>query len=129
MNPYKKLATTLDNRMSGHAAAAVAGMPAELGTMTAGGLKLDRFKHEIADYYVADWMAKVHLPAFTLGGTVTGLTSGSAAVTGQGTFAFSKSEVEDVRLELRHGLKPGDRVLAIPINDGNDAVILCKVVK
>ncbi|NQX66811.1 hypothetical protein HQN90_11820 [Paenibacillus alba] len=129
MNPYKKLATTLDNRMSGHAASAITGLPAELGTMTAGGLKLDRFKHEIADYYVADWMAKLHLPAFTLGGTVTGLTSGSGAVTGQGTFAFGESEVEDVRLEFQHGLKSGDRVLAIPINDGNDVVIICKVVK
>ncbi|OCT10994.1 hypothetical protein A8709_04635 [Paenibacillus pectinilyticus] len=129
MNPYKKLASLLDDRMSGHAASAVSGLPAELGTMTAGGLKLDRFKHEIADYYVADWMAKLHLPNFALTGTVSGLSSGGVPVAGQGTFAFTESGVEDVRMEFQHGLKPGDRVLAIPIDDGNDAVILCKVVK
>lgn len=129
MNPYKKLASLLDNRMSGHAASAISGLPAELGTMTGGGLKLDRFKNEIGDYYVADWMAKLHLPDFTLTGTVSGLSSGSVPVTGQGAFTFEGTAVEDVRLEFQHGLKLGDRVLAIPINDGNDAVILCKVVK
>ncbi|MGO4268522.1 hypothetical protein AB4Z22_01545 [Paenibacillus sp. TAF58] len=130
MNPYKKLAGLLDERMSGHAASAVSGLSAELGTITAGGLKLDRFKHEIADYYVADWMAKLYFPAFTLSGTVIGLQSGGGGqVSGQGAFSFTESEVEDVRLALKQGLKPGDRVLAIPIEDGNDAVILCKVVK
>ncbi|MBA2943385.1 hypothetical protein HZF08_34505 [Paenibacillus sp. CGMCC 1.16610] len=129
MNPYKKLAAALDNRMSVHASSAVAGMPAELGTITAGGLKLDSFKHEISDYYVADWMTKLFLPSFTISGTVTGLTSGNVPVTGQGRFAFSESEVEEVRIAFQSGLKVGDRVLAIPVNDGNDAVILCKVVK
>jgi hypothetical protein len=129
MNPYKKLAAALDNRMSVHASSAVAGMPAELGTITTGGLKLDRFKHEISDYYVADWMAKLLLPAFTIKGTVMGLSSNSAPVTGQGSFAFSESEVDDVRIAFQSGLKAGDRVLAIPVHDGNDAVILCKVVK
>lgn len=107
MNPYKKLAAALDNRMSIHASSAVAGMPAELGTITAGGLKLDNFKHEISDYYVADWMTKLLLPDFTIKGTVMGLSSGGAPVTGQGTFAFSESEVDDVQIAFQYGLKTG----------------------
>lgn len=130
MNPYKTLASLLDARMSGHAAAAVTGLPAELGTITASGLKLDSFKHEIADYYVADWLSKLHMPAFTLTGTVAGLRDGNGGdVTGQGTFLFAPVEIEEVRLEFQQGLKPGDRVLAVPVEDGNDAVIVCKVVK
>jgi hypothetical protein len=130
MNPYKTLVSVLDARMSGHAASAVTGLPAELGTMTAGGLKLDSFKHEIADYYVADWLTKLHIPEFSLSGTVTGLKDGSGGnISGQGTFTFAPAEVEEVRLEFQQGLKPGDRVLAIPVEDGNDAVIVCKVVK
>lgn len=130
MDPFKNLASLLDFRMSGHAASALSGVPSELGTMTASGLKLDGFKHEIQDYLVADWRATLRLPAFTMTGTVTGLKDGDGRdVQGSGSFAFQAAEIEEAELMFRNGLKPGDRVLAVPVAGGSEAVVLCKVVK
>lgn len=130
MDPYKKLATVLERRMAGHVAAVVSGVPAELGTITGSGLKLDGFKHEIQDYLVADWKTKLKLPSFTLTGTVTGFRDSSGGtVSGTGTFAFEEAEIEGAGLVFKDGLKPGDRVLAIPVAGGTEAVVLCKVVK
>ncbi|TMV48113.1 hypothetical protein FE783_19365 [Paenibacillus mesophilus] len=122
MDPYKKLAAALESRMAGHASTAVTGIPAEMGTMTASGLKLDSFKHEIKDYLVADWETKLKLPAFSLTGTVTGMP-------GTSTFQFEETEIEGVGLMFKEGLKPGDRVLAVPVASGSEAVVICKVVR
>jgi hypothetical protein len=43
-------------------------------------------------------------------------------------YDFLPAEVEEVRLEFKQGLKAGDRVLAVPVNGGREAVIICKVV-
>lgn len=43
-------------------------------------------------------------------------------------FDMEENEIEDTRLELGKGLKPGDRVLAVRVNGGNDVVVVCKVV-
>ncbi|PYI52550.1 hypothetical protein [Paenibacillus flagellatus] len=130
MDPYKKLASVFESRMAGHASTAVTGVPAELATMTAGGLKLDSFKHEIKDYLVADWETKLKVPAFEMTGTVTGLKDGGGGnVSGTGTFAFAETEIEGVGLLFKDGLKPGDRVLAVPVAGGSEAVVLCKVVR
>lgn len=127
MDPYKKLAAALESRMVGHAAATMAGIPSELGTVTGSGLKLDSFKHEIQDYWIADWEIKMKLPAFTLSGSVAGQSIGDTP--GKTEFQFDEAEIEDVKLLLRDGLKPGDRVLAIPVAGGSEAVVLCKVVR
>ncbi len=128
-NPYNELASILDMRMKGHAEQSLSGVPCELGTMTATGLKLDSFKHEIQDYLVADWLVKLHLPAFSITGTQTGLKdSANGPVTGTAIFSFQSVVIDNVRLELKPGLKPGDRVLAIPVNGGQEAVIMAKVV-
>ncbi|GAA3410351.1 hypothetical protein ACFFNY_21930 [Paenibacillus hodogayensis] len=130
MDPYKKLAAALESHMAGHASSALAGVPAELGTVTGSGLKLDSFKHELTDYLVADWEMKLKLPAFTLSGTVTGLRDNlGGAVAGSGTFQFEEAEIEPVELMLRDSLKPGDRVLAVPVAGGSEAVVICKVVR
>jgi len=129
MDPYKQLARLLENRMAQHAGRAVAGLFCELGTITATGLKLDGFKHEIRDYLVADWLVKMHLPAFNITGSQTGLKDSlNGDVTGQATFSFQPASVDEVRLEFKADLKPGDRVLAVPVNGGQEAVVICKVV-
>jgi len=135
VDPYGKLAEALETRLGGIAAKAVSGMPSELGTITgSGGLKLDSFKYEIPDYLVADWSVQLHFPAFSRVGTMTAPVNvkGEAqagAVTGQWTrFDLTEAQVADVRMNWQAGLKAGDRVLAVPVNGGRDAVVLCKVV-
>lgn len=130
MDPYKKLAAVLEKRMAGHAATVVSGIPSELGTVTASGLKLDSFKHEIQDYLVAAWELNMKLPAFSVSGSVSGLQhSDGGQVSGTGTFRFEGTEIEGAELRLKDGLKPGDRVLAVPVSGGSEAVVLCKVVR
>ena len=128
-DPFRALASVLEMRMSQHAGRALNGVPAELGTITATGLKLDNFKHEIQDYYVADWLAKIHFPQMTLTGSQTGLQDGEGrAVTGTATFTFDPAQINEVRINWKSGLRPGDRVLAVPVNGGRDAVVLCRIV-
>jgi hypothetical protein len=133
MDPFKQIVSLLDVRMTDKAGRAVSGTQCELGTMTAVGLKLDNFKHEIQDYLVADWLVKIHFPAFFLVGTATSpvdeqgnpLPGASTSVLTK--YSFNAREIENVRLELKQGLKSGDRVLAAPVNGGQDFVILAKV--
>lgn len=133
-DPFKKLAAALESRMSHLTTKAVSGMTAELGTITGTGLKLDSFKYEISDFLVADGLTQLHFPAFSLVGSSTapvnddGVPQAGASTSPQTRFDFAESEVADVRVNLRAGLKPGDRVLAVPINGGQDVVVLCKVV-
>ncbi len=126
--------TTLENRISGIAAKSLSGIPSELGTITGSGLKLDSFKYEIPDYLVAEWVTQVQVPPFFLVGTTTspvdenGQALGGALPSPLTRFDFAESEIEEVRLNWLTGVKPGDRVLAIPVNGGKDAVVICKVV-
>lgn len=124
MDPYKKLAATLEARMAGHASNAVSGVPAELGTLTASGLKLDSFKYEIKDYLVADWEMKLKLPPFETTGSVN--MGGTVTTT---VFQFDETEIEGAELKLKESLKSGDRVLAVPVAGGTEAVVLCRVVR
>ncbi|WP_430095026.1 hypothetical protein [Paenibacillus cisolokensis] len=41
---------------------------------------------------------------------------------------LEEAELEDTLLKLNQGLQPGDRVLAVRVNGGNDVVVVCKVV-
>ncbi|THF78022.1 hypothetical protein [Cohnella fermenti] len=133
-DPYRNLVSSLERRFSGIVSQAVSGVGAELGTITGGGLKLDSFKHEIPDYGVAEWTAKLHLPNFSMVGTMTSpVREDGTALAGASTsvptrFDFAQAEVEGVKVEFRSGFVPGDRVLAISVNDGNHAVVVCKVV-
>lgn len=133
-DPFRELASVLEARMGAKAKKAVSGVPCELGTMTGSGLKLDTFKHEIQDFMVADWLVKIHFPAFSLVGTATspvdsqGIDQPGASTSELTRYDFLPAEVEEVRLELKPHLNAGDRVLAIPVNDGREAVIVAKVV-
>ncbi|WP_025849362.1 DUF2577 family protein [Paenibacillus ehimensis] len=119
-SPFKQLASLLDTRISGHTSQAVAGLQAEMGTMTTSGLKLDSYKYEIQDYMTADWRIELELPAFSLTGTING--GGSAKID------FETARIPDVKIHFKDGLRPGDRVLVQPVNNGSDFVVLCKVV-
>ncbi|WP_027092537.1 hypothetical protein [Cohnella thermotolerans] len=133
-DPFKKLVSTLETRFNRLAAQAVSGLPAELGTMTSAGLKLDSFNHEIPDYGVADWTVKLQIPAFFMVGTTTapvkedGTALGGATTSPLTRFDFTDTEIEEVRIDWQSGLRPGDRVLAVPVQNGNFAVVVCKVV-
>lgn len=128
-DPYGHFADVMRSTMSKHTQQAVSGLGAVLGTMTLSGVKLDDFKHEIQDYMVAELPGMLELPQR--------IYTGSTHEQGQGTFhgnatlsdyAFDPTEVEDTVLYLNKGLKPGDRVLALRVNSGNDVVIVCRVV-
>ena len=133
-DPFKSLAATLENRFSGIAAKSLSGVPSELGTITGSGVKLDSFKYEIPDYYVAEWVTELELPAFSLIGTMVAPVDEACNPIGGGTpaqltrFDFNETKIGEVRLNWSAGIKPGDRVLAVPVNGGKDAVIVCKVV-
>lgn len=122
-DPYGQLASSLYASMNKQTRQAMGGVGAVLGTITSTGLKLDDFKHELQDYMVAELPGMLSLPRYTAKGTVT--------LGGQQqdmTFEAEENEVEDTLLELEKGLKPGDRVLAVRVNSGNDVVVVCKVV-
>ncbi len=133
-DPYKSLVSTLESRFSGIAAQMLSGVPSELGTFTGSGVKLDSFKYEIPDFYMAEWMAELEIPAFSLIGTMIAPVDEAGNPIGGGTsspqtrFDFNEAKIGAVRLNWSAGIKPGDRVLAVPVNGGKDAVIVCKVV-
>lgn len=125
------IAQTLRAGMQKHANDMLSGVPAELGTITETGLKIDNFKHEIQDYLVADFLVTLHLPAFSLVGTTApaddeGNASGSKSQRTQ--FEFEPTMIEEVRVNLAAGLLPGERVLVMPTNGGADFVVMCRVV-
>lgn len=122
-DPYGQLASSLYASMNKQTRQAMGGVGAVLGTITSTGLKLDDFKHELQDYMVAELPGMLSLPRYAAKGIVT--------LGGQQqdmTFDAEENEVEDTLFELGKGLKPGDRVLAVRVNSGNDVVVVCKVV-
>ena len=133
-DPFKSLVASLESRISGIAAKTISGVPSELGTITGSGLKLDSFKYELPDYLVADWVAELEIPPFSMVGTMTapvdeeGNPQGGGAPSQRTRFDIAETKIEKVRLNWAAGMKPGDRVLAVPVNGGKDAVVVCKVV-
>lgn len=105
-DPFKDLAKTMEGRQRKIMQYAVMGIGADLGTITSRmELKLDNFKHPIRDYLVSE-----HL---TFGDT------------------FSKIENSTERVETPSklsGLSPGDRVVVLLVNDGQDHVVIARVV-
>lgn len=120
-NPYKTLVATLGVQMSKVVAGAVSGVPGELGTITATGLKLDNFKHEIQDYLVAEYLTldKTYM-------TETETDGDHVHGTPPPTGAHMHQVKTPVPLQP---LKAGDRVLVTPIRGGQDYVVIARVVK
>ena len=116
---FKELASVLTDNAGKQADKAVLGLSPELGTITVTGLKLDRFKHEIQEYLVAEYLM---MPADFF--TTTELNSGAhAQVTGDG-----KHDHNIITPQQLKPLAPGDRVMALPANGGQDFVVMARVV-
>ncbi len=128
-DPYGAFVSVMQSSMAGHTRQALSGVGAVLGTITSTGLKLDDFKHELQDYLVAELPGLLSVPRHVYKGTSTSVESenweGKELKT---SFYIGEDELEDVNLSLNKGLKPGDRVLAVRVNSGNDVVVVCKVV-
>ncbi|MBY9080990.1 DUF2577 family protein [Paenibacillus sp. HN-1] len=122
-NGYDELHSALHEAVGKRIGSSLSSSPAELGTITETGLKLDSFKHEIQDYLLPGWTVKLELPAFTLQGSLNMPGGGGSA-----SFSIQPTEIEDVVIDLPSGLQPGDRVLVLPVNGGNDFVVMCRVV-
>lgn len=124
-----KLAQVIAERISTQTA-----MPdaLELGTIQGDmSLKIDRFAVPLpaGEYLIAEWTAKLSLPAFSIGGSQTGLLdSMNGTVTGDATFNFQATVIDDVKIEFKPDLKPGDRVLVAWVNNHTDPVVVSKVV-
>ena len=141
-DPYKELAGLIEQRAVGHAGRVASTLPAELGTITQTmALKLDRFRHEIKDYLVADWELKIELPqASRVINTAAPVNPDGSDIPGSTQYSsltrldFSVQGVGDpaatvkAHLNLKAGLKPGDRVLVLPVNGGQDFVVIAKVI-
>lgn len=131
-DPYKSLAAAFREQMTGYAKDMLSGMSTELGTITASGLKLDNFKHEIKSYLVADFPVTLEVPAFHMVGTMMSPVDQEGyplGVPGPRTrFEFEAAEIKEVRANLAAGLQPGDRVVAVNMNGGHEVVVMCRVV-
>lgn len=121
-DPYGQLASALFSSVGKHTKQALGGVGAVLGTITGTGLKLDDFKHEFQDYMVAELPGLFSVPRHNVNGTAASAEHNW----GETSFDFQETEIEDVSLKL--ALKPGDRVLVVQVNGGNDVVVVCKVV-
>lgn len=113
----------------------------ELGTIQADmSLLLDRFPIPIptGDYLIADWEMRLEIPqASRVVKTASPVNADGSDIPDSTTYsnlqrldfqAGEPGQVQEVHLNLKAGLKPGDRVLVAWVNDGTDPVILCKVV-
>lgn len=120
-NPFKELAATLDNHMQKRASEATneAWLGAELGTMTGDmGLQLDSLKNVVYDYMLAHYLTLAE-PDFTNTEVVGG---------GGGYAEFAPHSHPVITPEQLLPLHPGDRVLVMPVNSGQDFVIVARVV-
>ena len=104
----------------------------ELGTIQSDmSLKIDRFAVPIpkGEYLISEWTAKLILPAFSLGGNQNGLKDSlNGTVTGDATFHFQPVVIDNVKIEIKPELKPGDRVLVAWVNNHTDPIVISKVV-
>lgn len=154
-DPFKQLANAIVNQAAQQANKAIQGLASELGTMTASGVKLDRFKHEFKDPLVAesvidfDIELSLEVPAHDETGKIvipdTAMqvqvgTSVGYVIPGTYTVTYkfdawthdaaSKGMIKAKQVRLKHKpeLKPGDRVLCALVNGGRDVVIVSKVI-
>jgi hypothetical protein len=136
--------------MASHAGRAVSGLPCELGTITATGVILDGFKHEIKDPLVLESLIDIDIelslevPAHEETGEITlpAIPSQADSPTVPGdyavTFKFNKwvydagaggpVRMTKARAKYKPQYQPGDRVLCALVNGGQEVVIVSRVV-
>ncbi len=141
-NPFSELVGIVNKQSQFHAEVSLQGVPPVLGTMTETGVILDDFKHEIQDPLYADWLVKLDMPQISrtaiMAAPVKEDPRGDDMDDGSTKYALTRidfhgegdvTEIFKAHIEIKSSLKAGDRVLVIPINRGQDCVIICKVVK
>lgn len=110
-DPYKEIAQMIDNRSKKNSRYAVMGIGSDLGAITSRmELKLDNFKHPISDYMVSE-----HLKMDPYFFTDVEKNSGS----------HSHRVITNKELKP---LGPGDRVIVLLINGGQEHVVVARVV-
>jgi hypothetical protein len=119
-DPFGELASMLETQARSASDRKAQSLSAELGTITATGLQLDRFKYELPDYLVSEHLC-LDEPDFT---TTESDGAHSQPDAGYGGAHTHQVKTPDTLLPLH----PGDRVLAIPVNDGQDYVVVARVV-
>lgn len=152
-DPYKALANAIVSQAAAQANKAIQGLASELGTMTASGVKLDRFKHEFKDPLIVesvvdfdielslevpahDETGQIVLPSIPTscpagpGATVAGTYSVTYKFDAWTYSASSQGTIKAKQVRIKHKpeLKPGDRVLCALVNGGRDVVIVSKVI-
>lgn len=109
----------------------------ELGTIQSDmSLKLDRFGVPIpqGEYLIVEWLAKLILPAFSIVGKGEypvdneGNPEPPTDWTEQTRWDWKPGEIDEVKIEIKPDLKPGDRVLVAWLNNHTDPVVISKVV-
>lgn len=109
----------------------------ELGTIQGDmSLKIDRFAVPIpkGDYLIAEWLVKANFPAFSLVGKGEypvkddGTPEPVTEWTQQTRWDWRARDIDQVKIEFKPDLKPGDRVLVAWVNSHTDPVVLSKVV-
>ncbi len=129
-----KLAQVIAERISTQTA-----MPdaLELGTIQGDmSLKIDRFAVPLpaGEYLIAEWMAKLSFPAFSLVGRGEypvkddGSPEPVTEWTPQTRWDWKPREIDEVKIEIKPDLKPGDRVLVAWVNNHTDPIVISKVV-
>ena len=136
---FKEIASLLTTKVDVKEIVKANGLICELGTITStGNLKLDNFKYEIESYFVAEWDVEIDIPKeyriIQLASPVTEEGDDIAGVTGYSNISrmdFVKEadrQTIKARITLKGQLKEGDRVLVVPVNNGQEFVVIAKVV-
>ena len=129
-----KLAQVIAERISSQTARPDA---LELGTIQGDmSLKLDRFAVPIpqGEYLIVEWLAKLILPPFSLVGLGEypvkddGSPDPPTEWTPQTRWDWKPREIDEVKIEIKPDLRPGDRVLIAWVNNHTDPVVISKVV-
>lgn len=120
MDCFSEIASIIKKEARRETGKALEWVPALLGTITKTGLKLDIYKHEIRDYLVSHHLT-LNEPDFT--------HTETDGAHGQPDAGFGGAHVNQVitPTELLP-LHPGDRVLVIPVNNGQTFVVVARVV-
>lgn len=121
-DPYGQFADMMSSAMRGHTKQMASGLGGVLGTMTSSGVKLDDFKHEFQDYLLAEFPGTLEKSSDS--GEVSPIAPAPDESGDPGASIVSGSKIKFGV----DGLKAGDRVLVVRVNDGSDIVVLCKVV-
>lgn len=147
MDPFKGITSLLKNEIEKSAGQLLMGIPCTLGTMTATGVLLDNFKHEIKDPLVleplidAEIEGQLMVPAHSESGTINlpsiPTQADSPTVAGPyrmsidfdtWTYTAGGIKITKARVKYKPQYAANDRVLCCLINNGQDVVIVARVV-